>query len=266
MTRKQENEKKSVEEIAYGAQLNKAHERIGQTVPQAIEWLLSFAQTDIASLSEGALIDLGYELNVLGDFRLTTNQPGEGVPDFALTVQDWEGRPRFQKKVLGEPVVDYLLKIFLEEPNRRSPMNRPSPKQVDHLQRLVIDQFATVVENRFLYLSLPPPFHIQVLGFLDPNLLGVLTLFNNPEHLFIHNAALLFVHAAPRIRPCPECKRLFLADRKNKMHCSPRCQNTAAVRRLRQSRPKRTGKPGRPPETTKAAPEKATPSAKRSQA
>ncbi|MGP0594200.1 hypothetical protein ACTRXD_16905 [Nitrospira sp. T9] len=253
MTRKQENEKISVEEIAYGAQLNKAHERIGQTVPQAIEWLLSFAQTDIASLSEGALIDLGYELNVLGDFRLTTSRPEEDIPDFGLSIQDWEGRNRLQKKVLGEPVVDYLLKIFLDDPQRRSPMNRPNLVQVKHLQQSVVEYLTQIVGKEFLYVTLPTPYRVQVLMFPTHNILGTLSLFTRPEDLFIINATLLLVHAAPRIRRCPECQKLFLADRKNKMHCSPRCQNTSAVRRLRQSLPKRHGKPGRPPGTTKAA-------------
>lgn len=253
MTRKQENEKKSVEEIAYGEQLNKAHERIGQTVPQAIEWLLCFAQTAIASLSEGALIDLGYELNVLGDFRLTTRRPEEDIPDFGLSIQDWEGRHRLQKKVTGEPVADYLGTIFLEDPQRRSPMNRPTPEKTKHLQQIVIEHLTQVVEEKLLYISLPPPIRVQVLMFPDYNILGTLSLFKNPEDLFIYNAALLLVHAAPLIRRCPECQRLFLADRKNKLNCSPRCQNTAAVRRLRQSKPKRTGKPGRPRGATKAA-------------
>jgi hypothetical protein len=229
MTQKRASKTAALER-AYDDELKMAAFRIGKDSFESAAWLVQFAQTPIDALSQGALIDLGYDLNYLADFRLITGElPYWGV---ATTEKDWDGRRRFE----GEGKEDNLKPILLGE-RYRPPMDRPSLDQCKSLQNFVAGLIAGRLERSSFYLELPPLTVVAVFP-KDPitstSVIMAITLAESPRILFTHNVAyLLFKHAA-RIRQCPNCQRIFFADRKNKMHCSSKCQNTAAVKRLRQ--------------------------------
>ncbi len=259
MTKKQANPKKTTAfDQAYQEELDKAALRIGQDTFEGLAWLIQFAQSDLDALSQGALIDLGYELNCLADFRYTTRDNEGPFGDFGISLHDWEGHTRFKGKVGATN----LAQVITDERPVRPKMNSPSVDQIKHLQQSVTGLIVELLQEGTFSLELPP---IALHAFTDKELdyVGLLTIAECPLDLFTHNLAFLLVKGASRIRRCPECQRIFAADRKNKMSCSVRCQNTAAVRRLRQSSPDRKGKRGRPPGTGKTALTKATPSPKR---
>ncbi len=251
MTRKDEDSKNSKEESAYQDQLSLAHARIGHTVNQATEWLLRFTQLELSLLSEGAVVDLGYELNCVGDFLFATSPEDAEIRFSSL---DWEGKERFTKKHLKESPLGYLTELFADSPGRRPPMNRPTPETINRLQRFVKEQLEHLLEKKSVAVILPPPIHIQAVAVPSSNFIGVVSVATTPKDIFIHNAIILLFRCAAMIRQCPECRKHFLADRSNKMNCSVLCQNRAAVRKLRQSLPKRNARRGRPPGSKNATP------------
>ncbi len=236
-------------ERAYEEELTKAFSRIGRDSFEATAWLVQFAQTSIDSLSQGELMDLGYELNYLADFRLI---PGEtSYWGRAASDKDWGGRKRFE----GEGYAKSLNKIVLGELSR-PPMDHPSLDQIKSLQQFVAELLAGRLKWSSFRLELPPLTVIAVFPKVPrtpTSTTMVLTLADSPRYLFTHNVALLLLKHAYHIRRCPNpsCQRIFFADRKNKMHCSSRCQNTAAVRRLRQSASYSTSKRGKISSTSK---------------
>ena len=81
MTQKRASPKQTAaRERAYEEELTKAFSRIGIDSFEATAWLVQFAQTSIDSLSQGELMDLGYELNYLADFRLIPGEASYWVP------------------------------------------------------------------------------------------------------------------------------------------------------------------------------------------
>ncbi len=247
MTQKRASPKETAaRERAYEEELTKAFSRIGRDSFEATAWLVQFAQTSIDSLSQGELMDLGYELNYLADFRLIAGEaPYWGI---AASEKDWNRRRRFE----GE---GSLKQLVLDEGYCRPPMDHPSLDQIKGLQRFVAGLLAARLERSTFHLALPP---LDVIAAFpkDPmtstSITVVLSLAHAPQFLFKHNVAFLLLKHASHIRRCPNpnCQRIFFADRKNKMHCSSRCQNTAAVRRLRQSASYSTSKRGKIPKSS----------------
>lgn len=228
MTQKRES-KAAVPDRAYEEELEKASSRIGTDSFKATAWLVRFAQTPIDSLSQGALMDLGWELNYLADFRLTTWElPYCGV---AASEKDWKGRRRFE----GEGVEKILNQMAFSE-RYRPPMDHPTLDQIKSLQQRVAGLLADRMENNSFHMTLPS---LDIIAAFPKDAISgvVLTFANAPQLLFQHNVGLLLLKHAHRIRRCPNpnCQRIFFADRKNKQHCSSKCQNTAAVKRLRQA-------------------------------
>ena len=245
MTQKRASKTAALER-AYKEELEKAFFRIGKTSFEATAWLVRFAQTSIDSLSQGELMDLGYELNVLGDFRLITGEPPYwGI---AASEKDWGGRRRFE----GEGVGKIFSQIALDK-HYRPPMDHPSLEQIKELQQVIAGLLAARLERSAFHLTLPP---LDIIAnFPKDSIVSavVLTFADSPQILFKHNVALLLLKHASQVRRCPNpnCQQIFFADRKNKMHCSSRCQNTAAVRRLRQAASALKSKRGKISNTSK---------------
>lgn len=257
MTRNQSKENLSPRDDAYQAEIEKAAQRIGRTNSEAIDWLVQFAKTDLTALSQGELINLGYEMNCLSDFLY-----GSGTENFignlGISKKDWEGHDRFQKKPGNFEFSEIITALMTEQRPVHPAMAHPSLDQIKNLQTLVSELVSEILVDKNFCMELPK-IKLQAFPFQDEDSVLTIIIADSPEDIFLHNIALLLVAGASRIRRCPECETIFFADRKNKFSCSTRCQNTAAVRRMRQSLPKRTGKPGRPPGTTKKG--KASPSA-----
>jgi len=72
-----------------------------------------------------------------------------------------------------------------------------------------------------------------------------------PQDLFKHNALIMVANLQNQFGRCPECEDIFISQRKDQQFCSSRCQNTAAVRRLRQSASDSKSKRGKLPKSSK---------------
>jgi ribosomal protein S27AE len=227
MTRQPASKTAGLERV-YKEELEKAFPRIGETSFEATAWLVRFAKAPIDSLSQGALMDLGWEINYLADFRLITGElPYWGI---AASEKDWAGRRRFE----GEGVEESLSRIVLGE-FYRPPMGPPTLNQIKSLQQFVAKLLADRMENDSFHLTLPS---LDIIAAFPKDAIlsaVVLTFAGSPQLLFKHNVASLLLKHAQRIRRCPKCQKTFFADRKNKLYCTSKCQNTAAVKRLRQA-------------------------------
>ena len=253
MTQKRASSKKmaALHRANNEAELEKAYLRIAAN---AADWLVRFSQTSIDSLSQGAIIDLGYELNCLADFRVYAGGYQWPYGGFGIALRDWKGRMRFQGKSSGKEIMQVILKGNFSRP----PMDHPSLDQIKHLQQFVAELITTSLQEGHFSVELPP---IEVLVinedliFVEPDEDGpgipVHSFAAFPKDLFTHNVTLLLIHPAARIRRCPNCQQIFFADRKNKLHCSSKCQNTAAVKRLRQSASDSKSKRGKIPKSSK---------------
>ena len=206
----------------YQEEIEKAGARIGKDNFAGMDWLLRFIQTDLNAMSQGELMDLGFELNRLADFQYS-----DGMEALGLSEYDWKGNNRFQKDSDALTLAQVVL-----ESNIRPPMEPPSISQIKELQNVgktAVDQF---LESGCFGLTLPST---RVVAYSMENIGdGIFTMVDQPKDLFVHNIFLLLAYGFPRIRRCPTCQTIFFADRKNKKSCSVRCQNTAAVRRIRQ--------------------------------
>lgn len=56
----------------------------------------------------------------------------------------------------------------------------------------------------------------------------------------MHQIAILLGKYGAMVERCPECERLFLADRKNQTYCSAKCQTRVTSRRYRQKQRKKS--------------------------
>ncbi len=252
MTQKRASPKQTATlERTYEKELEKASLRIKANTAA---WLVRFSQTPLDSLSQGELIDLGYELNCLADFRVYAGGYQWPYGGFGIALRDWKGRMRFQGKSSGKEIMQVILKGNFSRP----PMDHPSLDQINHLQQFVAELITASLQEGHFSVELPP---IEVLVinedliFVEPSEEGrkipVLSFADCPKDLFTHNVTLLLIHPAARIRRCPNCQKVFFADRKNKLHCSSKCQNTAAVKRLRQSASDSKSKRGKIPKSSK---------------
>jgi len=232
---------------AYQEEMNKAALRIGQNTASRIAWLLRFAQFDLNALSQGELLDLGYELNYLGDFRFLTSGGAEEPSEPAAFVMfDWDWNYRLTGIVDDNHLVKLLTKGIIVRPR----MNHPSLAQIKQLQEFIIGHIKNLVRKERSELELPQ-ISVFFSGSKKFDTVRVIRVAKSPQDLCTHNLVFLLVSGAHRIRRCPECQKIFFADRKNKMSCSARCQNTAAVRRLRQSASDPKSKRGKIPKSSK---------------
>jgi hypothetical protein len=183
----------------------------------------------------------------LADFRYTTKKTGELLGSIKFSLQDWEGRQRFRGKS-GE--IDLAEIVAAGNHPGCPPMNRPSLDQIKDLQQSVIKPLSDLLQSGGFGLELPQVF-VNAFTDKESDVVMVFTKGDRPQDLFAYNLTFLLIKGACRIRRCPECQRIFAADRKNKMSCSARCQNTAAVRRLRQSASNPKHKQGKIPKSSK---------------
>lgn len=215
---------------AYQEEIEKAAGRVGKNILECLAWLLRFTQTNLNEISRGEFIDLGYELNCLADFYYCARGYGGPFGAVGLSCCDWNGHSRFKADALA------LTQAILTERAFRPPMNPPSIDQIKGLQQYSAGLVTEWLQGKCLNLELSEV--TVIMGHCEDADCPVVTrLADHPEDLFKHNTAFFLANGASRIRRCPECQQVFLADRKNKKSCSARCQNTAAVRRLRKAGP-----------------------------
>lgn len=85
-----------------------------------------------------------------------------------------------------------------------------------------------------LIVTVPGTFHQQH---------GSLLVATKPKTKeFEYRVAMLLVQHSGRVRPCDECRRIFVAARRDQLFCDPRCQMRVASRKWRKTQKKRSRK------------------------
>ncbi len=202
----------------------KGGERVGYSPEAIMRWFLRFLGTDIEALSKGDLLNLQYEVRFVSIYGSPTTPR-----------HPFEGFPLVRSASLDRPEEELASKRFLLSWQKS---NSEALETIADKGKLVT-----------LHFSLPPmkikvvPLKTQhgvrwhrMLEASDPA---------GPLHMAISSLFTVFAH---QIHRCPECRKMFMADRTNQGYCTNKCQNRAGTRRYRQSHGLITGRRrGRPP-------------------
>ena len=193
----------------------KTAQRIGRSGRQAMEWLLRFAQTDLAELSPGQWSDLRAEIELFlrdgppagsgGHFSLfALHKQAGGLGELAeVRKESTEGAARLQT-TLKAMLTDYLHKGYARlsfDPKGYYEIHRPDAKRPPQFRKAQVQLRAQSFQDIFTY--------------------RIVTLL--AEH---HE----------RIRECQECKRIFLARRGKQELCSRRCLNRVNQRKFQKQK------------------------------
>lgn len=207
----------------------KAADRVGYTREEMMNWFLRFLQMELTTLSSGDLINLQYEVRYVSRFGWFPDSVGPLKGALVLrsaSRQDENEELASQQFLAGWQkdnlrAIDHILAKEKAKASRSVFINAPLPAMST---RLV--SFETETGVRW----------VQYLEATDPS---------GPLQLVIFS---LYAQFAGRVRRCPECMRIFLADRCNKGYCTTACQNRAGTKRYRLAHGLITGrKRGRPP-------------------
>lgn len=218
----------------YWVELDKACSRIGGNSFDVTRWLVQFSQASINSLSQGELLNLRYEISAMTFFRFSPRDDLWIPFGAGNSLKDWQGR------LTGTSPPEEIASL-LKNKLYRMCKGHPSLEQIKELQQFVGGILSSLLNKNQVTLEIPS---VQVHAFPDrlSDDVYIVTIGDNPEVLFIYNITWMLIYFGHRIRQCPMCNLIFLADRKNKTFCSSRCQNTYAVRRLRKTKTRSTGK------------------------
>lgn len=229
-----------------------------------MEWVIRFAQLDLASLSTGDWNNLRYEiicftkLGKMGDdtiddtindkidiktlanwpvtesdvpVSLAKHFPAKdvvaGLQKTVLThiIQLLEvGRTTFSMAEIGISVS----KIMYQMKSSHKTLDRELTTEIKY------DKVEEIKSGGFLYTKYATDCGHKIISAKTP-----VTVF---EYYLVD----MLTTFAPLISRCPECKTIFLASRSNQQFCSTRCLSRLSMRKYRNTPPERIGKPGRP--------------------
>lgn len=248
---------------AYNGELLKAMDRIwgipGQTPEfrsqHLMEWILKFTHTDLETISAGDWSNLRYEIAAFSEY----GTPGTGLTS-AENIQmgsDWQDLNLTSLDELqSNPTYVHIFEF----------QNLPEKNTVQELQRITLKHIEGLIIKGAAAFPLPQiTIHILNIdrlgkteiqlrdGTFKPVEIGWMKYVSasSPRESFIYYLATMLSKYAPRLRRCPGCQTVFLADRKNQEYCSTKCQSRTFMRKLRGTPPERAGKRGRPPMTVK---------------
>lgn len=215
------------------------HGKAGDSPRAAMRWILEFAKKELSSLSEGQWSDLRYEVESLARYGITV----EGLERSDLTGNeqwpleprnDYENRPGdIPESVTGADA--WLLQHL------------PSQETITALQANVRDMIERILDSERISLPLPSntEYHVLYVPQEDRGY-RYLSVKERPA-AFLCNLLPLLEQYIGRIRRCPGCQAVFLADRRDQAFCQTKCQSLVNMRRYRGTTPERYGKRGRPP-------------------
>lgn len=208
-------------------EVDKARERIGTTTDQAMAWLLRFSQEEVPQMSAGDFLNLQFELVALE----TYGPPIQATPVFGIPP-----KARFH---------DTSLDQYDRLPNR---------DEVENFRSWLSQTLEGILKKENMIMEMPP---VNLRLLYDDDYYGenqeihpgwFLAESSNGPCTRSYRLIVLIAHVANKIRRCPECHKVFLADRRNKEYCTARCQSRVATRRFRNEHGLITGrKRGRPP-------------------
>ena len=212
--------------------LCKASERVGRTPAEVAKWLLTFVSHDLDKLLQGDWSNLSSEVAwvmLRGSWEGPINPPFEQeamiFPDFRAPL---DGTTRYLRKLLS-PDGSLI---------RRA--HRTSKAWVEGILR------RKHVSYRFTELTLSLSFTLKF-GEDDSGRWMHSIYTGSPLQRLQYGVLDILAQSADYVRQCPECSRLFLAERLNQGFCSVSCQARSATRRWRERHGLITGRPrGRP--------------------
>ncbi len=236
----QRREVAAVVEARYGQHhrdLEKARLRIGDNPIKAMEWALRFGQEDLSALSEENLRDLRYEIAI---FAQVGPQGMERPLPQGTTTQDWSWRLREKGEVAPwEPAEKEIELRRLPPLEALKELHDGIVQHVDELIRTGRTEFPRTSGKLVIQYS---DDHDCAVNYFHP----LMSKEDTRENAFWSFFAHLLTSRAHRIRRCTECRRVFLAGRRNQHYCTVRCQSRVASRKYRNTPPDRVGKRGRP--------------------
>ncbi len=235
-------------------ELCKAVDRVGTGPEMSMLWFLQFAKTDLSGLSSGDWSNLRYEIEALTRINIFSISKNTMAIN---SIKDWTGlaSPDEIRQSRSYAQVWALQKL-------------PSVKAAYTLQDKTRDHIYGIIDNGKTALHLSK-LHIHI---FDMDRTGRATINDSRislgwgkrlscdsiESIFGFRLIELLAQFAPRIRRCPECTKVNLADRRNQKFCSVKCQSRSYMRKYRDTPPDRIGKPGRPKGWRKPSPQAQT--------
>jgi hypothetical protein len=194
-------------------EMAKAWQRITAFPNGEIGWLVNFIQLDLDAFSPSEWMVLAYEIA-----RFTE----EEVPDrHAMPIASVSG---WSVQAIQGEALQYTL------PSRKegTQLQRTIRKHLEHLWENAVAP--VTFSDLTLIVTMPGAFHKRH---------GSLLVATKPKSKeFEYRVVLLLAQHARRIRPCEECKRIFIAVRVDQIFCAPRCQMRVASRKWRKTKVK----------------------------
>lgn len=232
----------------------KAIERLGATSLDTMKWALRIAQCDLGNLSAGDLGNLQYEIALVAVFGANPKQMLSGEKHI-LPFFDWSGHPSQQEPDAMPPTAS--------QKGYYNDGRLPSVDTISAIQTSTQKHLKNFLEDGTTTLTLSITRGVSVHSQVDEPLM---MSFGQPIDCFSYVFLELLGMHGHRVRRCPECIIIFLADRRNQAYCSVRCQSRVATRRYRGIPDDRKGKRGRPPKSHKQIQKKAVSKARKRKA
>lgn len=192
-------------------EINKAIQRVGDTPIARFQWVLRFAQSDLNSFSIGDWINFHAELSA---FQLNSAEQ-------ALNILDKKHRTiSYTNKTspIETEIIEFQkwIKICINGILKKEAI------------RILLPTFAITLS--------PPPLENMTEPWIRREASKDLWAIAK------HAVMILFGEFAHKLRCCPGCSILFLADRKNQNYCSRNCQSRVKMRQIKGITPERYGK------------------------
>jgi len=191
---------------------DKAFQRIGNLPEDWMRWMLRIAQYDLNKLSEGDWSNLSYEFIAL---RWFPHGRKGNIPRIVIMVGG----------IFSTPTRTQVIKFH---------------KDLNLVLDCILKKKIILFEPKLIRIEFDPPENKRAqwhIGFRA----------DKWEDALEYVAAQWFSIYIDKIKQCPRCNKIHLADRKNQEYCSRRCQTQAATQTYRERKGLISGRPrGRP--------------------
>lgn len=229
-----------------------------------MEWFLKFIQTDLGDLSSGDWINLRWDIEcftIMGDsleLGLDYSKKNE-ISEVELDdIFNWpdETDPTSEESRCAVPsnnTVIHIQKIVLAHvknlldnnkttiliPELKITINKGSHKYIDAVKKAIGEDLLLEDADTFTEVeSIPKETYVDIVI--------TSTTAKTPLIIFEYYLSSMLAKYALRIAECPECKIIFLSNRKDQRFCTTRCQSRLTMRKIRNTPPERMNKRGRP--------------------
>jgi hypothetical protein len=223
-------------------ELGKAAMRLGETPSSFMRWVLKFIQQDLSSFSIGDWLNLGHEVllfSLLG--KPVAEDPSKIIPRLGISIPEMPTH---------ETIVDLQLKTRSHIENILSKEETTFTESGPVTQKIIILRKAGPVGARVAKAVGRKP--------LTRDCAYRIPLDRLPWEAFKHALADLLLETGFNLRQCPECRTIFLTDRRNKQFCTPRCVSRGTTRRYLDKQRKSKLKSGRARKAKKIQQRKST--------